>query len=86
MRESRSERVAPANLAAGVPGMRRPSLQNTVFSLMVALGCLGLALFFIFFYAEDANHYLYGGIAGLTALGWLVISVRRWSSYRQSVH
>lgn len=63
----------------------KPSLQNTVFAFMVTLGFLGFAVFFIFFYNEDANHYLYGALLGLTALGWLVIALRRWSSYRQRV-
>lgn len=62
--------------------MGRASLQNMVFSGMVALGCLGLAIFFIFFYGEDANHYLYGAIIGLTAVGWFVLLWRRWSQYR----
>jgi hypothetical protein len=58
-------------------------MQNIVFALMVTLGCLGMAIFFTFFYSEDANHYIYGGVMGLTAVGWLVIASRRWSSYRQ---
>lgn len=68
---------------------RRPvgtgSLQNIIFSGMVALGCLGMAIFFIFFYGEDANHYLYAGIIGLTGLGWLALVWRRWSQYRSRV-
>jgi hypothetical protein len=62
-----------------------PSLQNAVFALMATLGFVGFAIFFTFFYSEDANHYLYGGVMGLTALGWLFIATRRWSTYRQSV-
>jgi len=81
----RSVREMPAGSSRARIAPPRSSLQNAVFALMVTLGCLGLAVFFTFFYPEDQNHYLYGGIAGLTALGWLVISVRRWSSYRQSV-
>ncbi len=61
------------------------SLQNIIFSGMVALGCLGMAIFFIFFYGEDANHYLYAGIIGLTGLGWLALLWRRWSQYRSRV-
>lgn len=59
------------------------SLQNVIFSVMVTLGFLGLAAFFIFFYSEDANHILYGAVAGLTGLGWLAVSARKWSAYRQ---
>jgi hypothetical protein len=58
-------------------------LQNVVFALLVALGCLGLAAFFAFFYGEDANHWLYAALMGVTAMGWLVISTRRWSTYRR---
>ena len=50
---------------------------------MLTLGFLGMAIFFTFFYAEDSNHYFYGGIAGLTALGWLILLAQRWSQYRQ---
>lgn len=62
--------------------MRGQSLQNVVFSAMVGLGCWGMAFFFAFLYA-DPNHYLYGGIMALTALGWSIIATRRWSTYRQ---
>ena len=62
--------------------MRGQSLQNLVFSIMVGLGCWGMAFFFTFLYA-DPNHYLYGGIMALTALGWSIIAARKWSVYRQ---
>ena len=62
---------------------KRPSLQNAVFALMLTLGFLGFAVFFTFFYAEDANHFLYGGAMALTALGWLALAAKRWSAYRQ---
>src|SRR5579859_17301 len=65
--------------------VQRPSLQNAIFALMLTLGFLGFAIFFTFFYTEDANHFLYGGAMGLTALGWLALAARRWSSYRQYV-
>lgn len=58
-------------------------MQSVVFPVMLTLGFMGMAIFFTFFYGEDANHYIYGGAMGLTALGWLVIASRRWSSYRQ---
>jgi hypothetical protein len=60
-------------------------MQNLAFSLMVALGFWGLAIFCTFFYVADPNHYLYGAIMGLTAVGWTVILVRRWLAYRQRV-
>lgn len=59
------------------------SLQNVAFSVMVGLGCWGLACFFVFFYSEEPNHYLYGGIMAVTALIWSIIAVRRWSVYQQ---
>ncbi|HEX7735328.1 MAG TPA: hypothetical protein VF458_10705 [Ktedonobacteraceae bacterium] len=62
----------------------RPNLQRVVFAVMLTLGFLGMAIFFTFFYAEDANHYLYGAAMGLTALGWLALATRRWSEYRQA--
>lgn len=74
------ERTVPAGRAQLA---RKPSVQNAVFSTMVALGCLGMAAFFTFFYPEDANHYLYGGVMAVTAVGWLVIATRRWSVYRR---
>ncbi len=65
-----------------VLAMRGQSMQNVVFSTMIGLGCWGMAFFFAFLYA-DPNHYLYGGIMALTALGWSVIAARKWSIYRQ---
>ena len=62
----------------------RPSFQKVVFAVMLTLGFLGMAIFFTFFYAEDANHYLYGAAMGLTALGWLALATRRWSEYRRA--
>jgi hypothetical protein len=59
-------------------------LQNVVFAAMVALGFLGMAIFFAFFYGEDPNHYIYAALAGLTGVGWVALLVRRWSQYRQS--
>src|SRR6266567_401895 len=43
--------------------------QGLVMPGMVALGCWGLAISFIFF-TPDPNHLLYGGIAVLMALMW----------------
>ncbi|HET8844429.1 MAG TPA: hypothetical protein VFN35_23375 [Ktedonobacteraceae bacterium] len=62
---------------------RRTGAQNLMYSVMVAVGFWGLAIFCIFFFAADPNHYLYGAIMGLTAVGWSVIVGRRWLAYRQ---
>ena len=64
-------------------GARSVSMQNVVFSAMVALGFWGFTVFCLFFYTVDPNHYLYAGILALTALGWSALLVRRWSQYRQ---
>lgn len=58
-------------------------MQNLVYSAMAALGFWGLTIFCIFFYLADPNHYIYGAIMGLTAVGWSVIAARRWWAYRQ---
>ncbi len=58
-------------------------MQNLVFSVLVALGFWGLTFFALFFFTVDPNHYLYGALMGLTSLGWSVIVVRRWQTYRQ---
>jgi hypothetical protein len=83
--QERVERAVPAASSRRALASRRPSLQNAVFAFMLTLGFLGFAIFFTFFYSEDANHYLYGGAMGLTALGWLALAARRWSAYRQYV-
>jgi hypothetical protein len=59
------------------------SLQRVAFAAMLTLGFVGMAIFFTFFYTEDSNHYFYGGIAGITALGWLLLLAQRWTQYRQ---
>jgi hypothetical protein len=77
-------RATPARVTRGsVLAMGGQSLQNVVFSAMVGLGCWGMAFFFIFFYSEEPNHYLYGGIMAVTALIWSLIAVRKWSMYQQ---
>jgi hypothetical protein len=43
--------------------------QGLVMAGMVALGCWGMAISFIFF-TTDPNRYMYGGIAVLMALMW----------------
>lgn len=79
---TRAEQVTPARVPVRSRG--GVGLQNVVFSAMVAIGFLGLAIFFAFFYGEDPNHYIYAALAGLTGVGWLALLVRRWSQYRQS--
>ncbi len=59
------------------------SMQNVVFSAMVALGFWGFTVFCFFFYTVDPNHYLYAGVLALTALGWSIMLARRWSRYRR---
>jgi len=54
-----------------------------VFSVMVALGCWGFAIFCFFYFAVEPNHNLYGGLMAATALIWSIIAARRWSAYRQ---
>lgn len=44
---------------------------------MVALGCWGMTLSFIFFYTGDPNHYLYAGMAAIMALIWTFSAVLR---------
>jgi uncharacterized membrane protein HdeD (DUF308 family) len=46
--------------------------QGLMMSGMVALGCWGLAVSFIFF-TTDANRYLYGAMASLMAVLWTVM-------------
>ena len=70
--------VPYAGLAAGAV-----SIQNVVFSAMVAVGFWGFTVFCLFFYTVDPNHYLYAGVLALTALGWSILLARRWSQYRR---
>jgi TRAP-type mannitol/chloroaromatic compound transport system permease large subunit len=76
------ERAATTR-AVPYAGARPVSMQNVVFSAMVALGFWGFTVFCLVFYTVDPNHYLYAGILALTALGWSVLLVRRWSQYRR---
>ena len=48
---------------------RSSGTQGLVMSGMVALGCWGMSISFIFF-TTDPNRYVYGGIAVLMALMW----------------
>lgn len=77
-------RELPARAARGsILSVGGQSLQNVVFSVMVSLGCWGMAFFFAFLSNGEPNHELYGGIMAVTALIWSLIAVRRWSMYRQ---
>ncbi len=64
---------APPREMAGTRRLARNRTQTSsmsvVMSVMVALGCWGLAMSFIFF-STDPNRYLFGGMAALMALMW----------------
>lgn len=77
---ARSGAVRYAGSSAGAV-----SMQNIMFSAMVALGFWGFSVFCLFFYTVDPNHDLYAGILALTALGWSFLLGRRWSRYRRQV-
>ncbi|QBD81353.1 hypothetical protein EPA93_37415 [Ktedonosporobacter rubrisoli] len=64
-----SSNAASAQSAKRLPVARRVRMQDIVMSAMVALGCWGLALSFVFF-SSDANRYLFGVMAALMALIW----------------
>lgn len=75
---ARTSRVAQADAPASVVApvksqvLRRRAASQTqglVMASMVALGCWGMAVSFIFF-TTDPNRYVYGGIAALMALMW----------------
>ena len=75
---ARTLRVAPSDASASAETpvksqaqRRRASsgTQGLVMAGMVALGCWGMAVSFIFF-TTDPNRYVYGGIAVLMALMW----------------
>jgi hypothetical protein len=84
MNRGRVEHGAITRASAGI-STGAVSMQSMMFSAMVALGFWGFAVFCLFFYPVDPNHYLYGSILALTALGWSLILVRRWSQYRRRV-
>jgi hypothetical protein len=56
--------------------------QGLVMAGMVALGCWGMAVSFIFF-TTAPDRYLYGGIAVLMALMWSYMFGMRWRKARQ---
>ncbi len=50
-----------------LPVMHRP--QSLIFPAIVAIGCWGMVIYFLFLTVE-ANHVLFGGMAVLMALIW----------------
>jgi hypothetical protein len=44
-------------------------VQSLIWPLLVAFGCWGLAISFLFF-SVDPNHTLFAGMAALLALAW----------------
>lgn len=65
----------PANRAFMSPAARGP--QSLITPAIVALGCWGLAISFVFFYVSDPNHLLYAGVAAAMALMWTIICANR---------
>jgi hypothetical protein len=49
------------------PAVRGP--ESLIFPALVALGCWGMVVYFLFLTSE-ANHILFGGMAVLMALLW----------------
>jgi hypothetical protein len=59
---------------------KEQSFMNLVTAAMVALGCWGFAISYIFL-TTDPNRYALGGLAILLALTWSIyfgISLRKW--------
>ena len=86
---SSSSRSAEAVPVRDVQRLKRPistqqSLQNLMMAAMVALGCWGFAISFIFF-TNDPDRYALGGLMVLLALTWSVyfgIRLRKWLQRR----
>lgn len=57
--------------ARRAPGSSGPTPMSLVMAAMVALGCWGMAISFMFF-SPDPNRYLFGGMAVLMGLMWAV--------------
>jgi hypothetical protein len=63
---------------------KQPSFMNLVMAAMVALGCWGFAISYIFF-TTNPDRYALGGLAILLALTWSVyfgIRLRTWQRRR----
>jgi hypothetical protein len=94
----RSEGVQQQKKSVGIPQgsavtsrrlnqAKSPSPQSLILPVMVALGCWGMAVSFLFFY-NDPNHLLYGGMAVCMALIWsfsLGLRIRRMLLVRQKI-
>jgi hypothetical protein len=59
-----TSRPTPAVLDSGMRNM-----QGVMMSAMGAIGCWGLACYYVFL-MHDPNHYLFGGMAALLAIIW----------------
>ncbi len=70
--QPRTEHVTQADKSA-VGAINRPlqvrGPEGLIFPAMVALGCWGIVIYFLFLTSE-ANHILFGGMAVLMALLW----------------
>jgi hypothetical protein len=79
---STSAASPPVQSQAALPS-KPAGTQGLVMAGMVALGCWGMAISFIFF-TTDPNRYMYGGIAVLMALMWsYMFGVRVRNARRQ---
>ncbi|MBA2286165.1 MAG: hypothetical protein H0W02_11820 [Ktedonobacteraceae bacterium] len=65
--QGQATRTVQRNRAFSSPPVAGP--QSLLWPFMVALGCWGLAISFVFF-SVDPNHTLYGALAALMALLW----------------
>jgi hypothetical protein len=66
------------------PVSKQPSFMNLIMAAMVALGCWGFAISYIFF-TNDPDRYALGGLAVLLALTWSIyfgIRLRKWQQKR----
>lgn len=75
-------RTAATTFAARNPFGRQQRVQNLWMSALVALGCWGFAVSFIFM-TNDPNRYLFGVMAALLAVMWSILFVMRLRKWRQ---
>jgi hypothetical protein len=86
--QEKSQTAAAGALPATARGRRvgrgdTGSVSGLVMRAMVALGCWGFAVSFMFL--NDPNRYLFAGMAVLLALMWSIsfgIRLRRWQQRR----
>lgn len=80
--QKQASSVAPADTTSDVPVAQAKSRsaraakkaaakgwQNLAMTTMVALGCWGMSVSFVFF-TTDPNRYVYGGMAAVMAALW----------------